>query len=627
VSENPIGSRLNAFNAGVPFIGSYNDELLGMLGGPEMKERARAGQEAFSRARPGQDMALRLAGGVTGSLAAAPALPGMIANAPASLLGRAAYGAALGGGAGAAEGAIYGAGQGEAGTRGDTAATGALWGGGTGAVLGGAAPIASDAVSWVARALSERLGPSRAATRAVGLTPTARDVVLGAMQGDDALAGAGRARITAAGPGAMLADAGPSAQDLLDTAIQKSGAGARIAREAVEGRAGAAGQTVKDAMDALAPNPQVATRGTPLFELYERAYTSPIDYSSDAGRKIEGLLPRIPQGIIERANRLIQMDPDAINPRQIMAQVGEGGTARFLEMPNVLQLDYITRAMQDVARAGDGAGALGGNTNEGRIYGKLARLIRTQMREAVPAYGEAVNQAATEIGARNAREFGATAMTRAVTRADLADEISSMGAAEVGHLRLGLRGAVEETLANVRRTVTDGNVDARQAVQAVKDFSSEAARDKLRLVFGEQAADQFIGQLDEAARALELRAGVATNSRTFGRTEADRVIREQMSGGPVEALMHGEPLGATRRVVQALTGRTPAREAAREQGVYAEIARLLTEPRGPQAVQAMELLEQLSARPAFTQAAASRAGRATAGAIALPAYHLAQPRP
>jgi hypothetical protein len=214
-------------------------------------------------------------------------------------------------------------------------------------------------------------------------------------------------------------------------------------------------------------------------------------------------------------------------------------------------------------------------------------------------------------------------MRSTVTRADLQDEIASMGQAELAHMRMGLRQGVEETLDNVRRTVTDPNVDARQATQAIKDFSSDAAREKLRMVFG-QGADPFIQQLDEAARALELRGGVATNSRTFGRQEVDRTIRDRLHGGPVEQLARGEPLNATKGVVQALTGRNAAGNAAREQNVYNEIARLLTESRGGAAVSTMQILEQLAASRPLTAATANQAGRLGAGSMALPAYLLGQ---
>ena len=616
IAEAPFASRVVSAAAGIPFIGSWVDEMRGAIRGEDEAEAFRQTKAAMERENPTEDTLLGLGGGVAGAAASTLALPAGLLGGGGSLLARTLGGLGIGAVAGGTEGAIYGAGNEDDRTGG--AASGALVGSVLGGGIGAAAPAAADGISYLVRALANR--PSNAAVQAAGLSPTSTEAVLSALQADDALTGAGRARIAQGGPDAMMADAGQSARDLLDTAIQRSGRGANLAREATEGRAANAAQTVTSALDSLAPRgTAVSTGHNQMRALYDRAYSSPIDYSSDAGRRLEELLPRVPQAVVDRANRLIQMDTDAINPRQIML----GADGQFSELPNVLQLDYITRALQDVARAGDGMGALGGSTNEGRIYGKLARQIRSAVRETVPAYGQALDTAATEIGARQAREFGQTAMRPSVTRADLADEIAGMGKGELHHLRLGVRDTIEETLANVRRTVTDPNVDARQASQAVKDFSSDAAREKLRAIFGKEA-DTFLAKIDEATQALELRAGVATNSRTFGRQAVDRTIKERLHGGPVETLARGEPISASKGIVQALTGRTAAGNAAREEEVYAEIARLLTEPRGSDAVNTMLMLEQLmQTRPAIA-ASANQIGQGVAGALALPAYLLGQ---
>jgi hypothetical protein len=620
IAEAPVTARLVSAAKGLPFVGSWLDEARGAIRGPEEGEALRQMEGAMERQHPGQDAALGLAGGIAGTIgtlgagkAVLPAALGKAATALGpSLLGRTVASLGLGALGGGFEGSVYGAGLG--GDRVGHAATGAAIGGATGGLLGAAMPAVGDGVASIARALTNR--PSAAAAKAAGLSPSSTEALLSALGADDALNGAGRQRIAAAGPGAMLADAGESAQSLLDTAMQRSGPGAQAARDAIESRATQAGGQVRSALENLAPGGQVATKGTPMRELYDAAYSAPVDYSSDAGRQIEGLLPRVPQEIISRANRLIQMDTDAINPKQIML----GADGKFTELPNVLQLDYVTRALQDVARAGDGQGALGGSTNEGRVYGKLARQIRTAVRETVPEYGKALDTAATEIGARNAQEYGRSVMRSTTTRADLADELAGMGKAEAEHLRIGIRQGVEETLDNVKRSVSDGNVDARQATQAIKDFSSDAAREKLRMVFGDKEAAGFVSQLEEAARALELRAGVATNSRTFARQEADRTIKSRLNDGPVEAAMRGEPVNMAKNIAQALTGRTAAGTAKREQDVYAEIARILTESRGGDAISTMQMLEALGVSRPLNAARASSIGQGVAGAAALPAY-------
>lgn len=187
VSENPIKARVDAFNSGLPFIGSWLDEAYGKIGGDTELQRAQ--QEAFSRARPGQDLALKLGGGVTGAIATAPlAIGGGAPSVARSMM--------IGGGAAGAEGAVYGAGLGEDGTRGESAAQQgviqALLGAGIGGVLGGRAASVSrgkaiDAVPEVdelkgAAGVLYRQGEATGQTAARGYTQRLADGMQGVAQ-------------------------------------------------------------------------------------------------------------------------------------------------------------------------------------------------------------------------------------------------------------------------------------------------------------------------------------------------------------------------------------------------------------------------------------------------------------
>ena len=147
----------------------------------------------------------------------------------------------------------------------------------------------------------------------------------------------------------------------------------------------------------------------------------------------------------------------------------------------------------------------------------LARDIRSAVKDAVPEYRVALDKAATEIGQKEARDLGEVALRRGTTRGDLAENLIDMTAVERRRLREGVRYYIDETLANVRRAVTDGNMDAREGMQALRELSSRASRDKLRMIVGDEAADTLVERISQAERAFELRGSVATNSRTFGR--------------------------------------------------------------------------------------------------------------
>lgn len=162
---------------------------------------------------------------------------------------------------------------------------------------------------------------------------------------------------------------------------------------------------------------------------------------------------------------------------------------------------------------------------------------------------------------------------------------------ELKAARQGLRSYVDETLANVRAAISDPNIDARQARKALQDLSSPAAREKVRMILGDNAtANRLFAELLKAQRALELKASTATNSRTYGRLATEAAVDDQIKGGIVNSALRGEPVNAAKAFIQGITGRTPQNERAMSDAVYEEIANMLTGPRGAEAMDMLRLL-------------------------------------
>jgi hypothetical protein len=497
-------------------------------------------------------------------------------------------------------------------------------------LFGLAAPLAGKAVSAGWNALADRAGQSQA-MRNLGLSSPSRDVLVRALEADGTLNGSGARNIAAAGSDAMLADAGPSAAGVLDTAVQRGGPAARIATEAVENRANAAAGRITDALDTTLGRPQgITATETALREgsqparsaAYEAAYNAPIDYAAPGARNLEGLLGRLPANVISKANTLMQLE--GAESRQIMARIHDDGRVTYQRMPDVRQLDYITRALNDVAQAGDGAGALGGFTAEGRAYGNLARRIRDTVRDLVPEYGTALDTAAEPIAARKALQLGARALSPGTARDELAQELSGMSQSELAGVRQGIRSQFDEAIANVRRTVSDPNIDARQAVAAIKTLSSDAARDKVRLVVGEDQANALFRNLDEAARAFDLRAATAQNSKTFARTATNDIVEGATAPGPLGLLSEGKPAQAGKALVQALMGSGEVARTAKQDRVYSELARALTEPRGSAAEQLAQDIARLRNVRNLGQRAGQAAGTLLPGIVGGVTYPLAR---
>jgi hypothetical protein len=623
------GKAAATFLQGVPFVGEYSDEALGAVApyiGPNSAEDAtraiRMGRDDFEQQRPKTSLGLKIGGGVAGSIPALAVAPWYI---PQTLGGQAAYGLAAGATLGAAEGAVSGYGSGtDDQSRGDNAQSRALIGGGLGGLLGTAAPFIGRGVTTGARWALDKLNLARQANQA-GLSRPSYEIMTRAMDADGSLNGPGAQRLLAAGPDAMLADAGPNARTLLDATIQKSGKAGVEAGQAVERRATKANQIVTGALDSTLGRPQgIQTMETGIRQgsaaargsAYDAAYNAPINYATNEGKNLQKTLRRVPGSVIAEANRLMQIE--GVRSKQIMATIAPNGTVTYKRLPDVRQLDYITRAINQAAESGDGAGALGGQTTLGRAYQGLSRDIRQALRGLVPEYGVALDTAAEPIAARQALLFGEKLFNRGTSRDEVANTLAGMSQAERQQASAGLRSYIDEKLSNVTRAISDGNMDAREAIAAVRDLSSRANREKVAALVGPQEASRMFKAIDQATTALDLRAGVAQNSKTFARTEMDRTVRDYTDSGVLNAARSGEPLNAGKRMVQNLLGGTPEAKQAVSDKVYAEIARALVSS-NPQSI--LGNLQHIAQQNPKNAAIARQIGSLLGGfGFAAPAY-------
>lgn len=609
-----IGPGMN-FNKGLPFIGSWVDELYNAIQ-PGAGDRANAIAEAYARQNPKKATAAGVAGSITGAIPLAVAAAPVAASSAAPTLGARAAGAGiLGAGAGAAEGMIQGAGQAEGDGRAANAQQGAVIGGMAGGALGVAAPFAVDGVKKLLTGLrGSDIGTIRSA---LGISPAAARVVKQALDvGDMAEAEKALAR---AGDNAMLADAGQPARELLDASANAGGQAGKIARDAVDERAAVASADMQKALDGVlgAPQGQRSAQGAirtgtkdARKAAYDAAYSQPIDYSSGRGQTLERLMRRVPQSAIKRANELMRLE--GVDSKQIMASIADDGAVTFQQMPDVRQLDYITRALNDVADQADGQGKLGGTTALGNATKNLSASIRRTLKGAVPEYANALDVAADAISQTKAIDLGYEMLRPGMRREAIRTGLEGASKAEIDAAKQGLRSYIDDTLANVARTATDPNVDIREGVKLIRDMSSRASMDKMRTLLGKKAAQDLADELDKQAVAFELRSAIATNSKTGVRQAIQGTVEEITAPGVLETLASGEPLNASKRFVQVFTGDSAEAQALRQSGIYEEIARALTETRGAKARSALKLVEKAMSGQTLTEQQAAYIGRVTA---------------
>lgn len=572
---------------GVPFVGSYIDEIIGQFS-PEAAQATRAAQEAREIVAPVTTGISRAGVGLATAIPAAIAAPAIsVTPLGTSLLSRVAAGTGLGAGVGALEGAIYGYGEGATPQeREEAARQQALFGAGAGAVLGPLGPtIGAIGGKIRGRQVS---APAREIGRQVGAKEQALGLISEAARMDAPTAAANLQR---AGRYGSLGQMGPATRNLLDLAASSTSEGAAIARQNIEEVAGLAGSQFNDLLDVSLGGPQAAQQlqdllmeGTATVRRteYDKAYQAPIDYATAQGRKLQELLGRLDSDVIARAERLMRLEGQP--SRQILAQLDDAGNViGFETLPDVRQIDYITRALKDVSPTAA--------PEEKGVLRALSGDIRKTLDEIVPQYKTARDIAGDVISLRDAIDFGSKMLNPKTTRYEVQQVVDGMSKSELTGLKQGLRSQIDEMMANAKASLTDPNQDAREMIKPLKDMLSRASKEKITIILGDEAP-AFLRQLDEVYSAMSMRAGVAQQSKTAIRDMAKEAARERIE--PTMGQLMGErgPFTGAFEALRREATQTPSQQRAFET-LMGEIAEPLTRQKDlTQLLQQMQQLRQ-----------------------------------
>lgn len=635
IAENPVAARALEFVQGTPFVGEWADEAVGMVS-PRAAENMRLTSDAMERQHPGQSAALNVTGGIATALPLAVGAGGAKAAdyiaKGANWLTRGVRAGTVAAPVGAVEGAASFAGRADDGERLQEGAKGAGIGGALATFLGPVATWAGESAVHVAKRIKKL--DVRTITEELGISPAAARIVKQGIVSDNL--DEAQARLAQLGEDALLADAGPSTGALLDAASTTGGKALNAARNAADGRAARVGKRLPGVLDSVFGKPKgikaaarEISQGTASArqKAYDAAYSKPIDYSGTHGRQIESVLSRVPsrtlKSAIDEANEA--MTAKGQRNQQIMAQIADDGSVTFREMPNVQQLDEIKKALDGIAR--ESVDQFGRLTAAGLRARKLATELREATKQAVPLYGRALRLGGDKVQQDEGLALGKNLLFKGTTVEDVKAFLNQGVSNDARQaVRQGVRESIEQNLSNVRRTITDPNVDAREAMQLVKEMSSRANTQKLRLVLGGPRADRLLNELDRSATALELRAAVAQNSKTAIRQSIQEQVADETAPGLARrtAGNMGNPLDAARELTQSIAAIDPRSMSARERGMFAEIAKALTGIKGKDAQDALKAVQSALNGQPLKDAQAKLIGRVVAGTTALGLYQSAK---
>jgi hypothetical protein len=626
VEQNGMMAGAASAMQGIPFVGQYFDEAVGMMtGDPRATAAIRENQAAYQEQKPVEAFAGQAALGTVATLPLVPfQVAGRALQAVPTLGQKLLTGLGVGVGGGAIEGGVsgFGAGEGSAEQRMPTAGMGA----GMGGVLGGLFGLAAPAVEAGVKNAMQFWGnkPIRDMAKQFGISPDAAKVVIAAIQDNDIPTA--RAALQRAGSTSMLGEATQGTKNLLDAAIAM-GSGTDRAQQALLARNLRGEQEMRGAFNRFLGNPEDIKDVTGNIrqassaqrqQMYDAAYNAPIDYSTLSGRQLENWQKLIPPEALNYANKIRSMDPNARAP-QIKFIQNADGTISFEELPNVEQWDLITRGLNEMAY-GSPAGAMGGKSEIQSLAAKNAREIRKIVMDQVPEYRAALGLARDTIEEVKSAEVGFNLLNGGTTVKEVRDMLSGNNPAAIQSMKLGLRSGLDHALGNLKVAAANPNTEIKELMAGLSTLRSRNNMGKVRALLGDTDADAFYKVLDEQATGVELAAAVAMNSKTAQRLAVGRSVEEIAAPGILGSLLRAEPVNASRMVVQSITGKTPEADAARRMGLYDDIATLLTRVQGQSARDALNLIEQAKAGKALNDVQAAIIAKAATTPAAIGAF-------
>jgi hypothetical protein len=345
-----------------------------------------------------------------------------------------------------------------------------------------------------------------------------------------------------------------------------------------------------------------------IREAYKDAYGSIIEYSKAEGRRIESVIMRMPKRILDaaRSKATARMDWEGI-PYQYLADVAQDGTVRVSRIPSVVELDYLKRGLDDVIS--DGTDPLTRKlSSDAQLAQSMKVALRDALKDAVPSYGRALNEASDAFSLNEAIDLGERLLKQNVTREQA--EIWARGATDIERKAMvaGLRSHIDETIANVKVAASTSE-EIAQSRKILRELSSSAARAKILTALGPQDARRVFRALDEATQSLQISGSVSKNSLTAPRMKREQAIKDIQSYSTAQIARDaasGHIFKAPTKVAEIAANNTPAAQAARVEEMYLEIAQYLTGKRGPDAVrEADALIATMNRAPAQAQNARS----------------------
>ena len=613
VNQDTFLARGGVFQSGYLFVGEGIDEAYEIAGnslgkdGEKLRNEYNLRLKAFKETRPKEYMAWKAAGAIYSTLPAMIALPSTMYTYLAQLpvVPGVILGSATSGSFQAVEGAVSGWLASDDGRRGEDAMQRGVQQGMFGLMLGGLIPVAPKFLAWGWHTTRNGIlrDPVNKIAKAFDISKgAARMLKKTILEGGEDLQEVLK-RMRLGGTQAMVGDATEATKTLLDMIAASGNEAAEIVSKNILNRSQTSASSLERSLDKnvanlpLMPN---SPRGTPIKQdakivaenlakksaparekAYTKAYNTKLNYNSDAGAELLDVLKRIPDNLktaaTKEANDILQMEGKEIG--QMVLEVGKDGLLKFKTQPNMMQLDYIKRALSELAY--DPLKVTGLSKSAGNMRYQLSEALK----KLNPNYAKALKLGQEKITRENAIEIGEEALKGTTSVAQLSKLLNdkNIGKEEREMVAMGLRASLDRIMGNVRATANQG-ADVQAMKKLLSDFSSKNAMKKLRLLIpDDKEYKAIVRELNKSNAALSLQNAVNINSKTYTRTALNEEVQEVVEGGVVKTLSRGEAPKALAKFVDKLL-RVQEITARDRAVIMKELAQVLVEKRGGAAV-------------------------------------------
>jgi hypothetical protein len=622
-----------SYLAGTPAIGEWTDEAMGKIDGyladrnPEIaQETMRQSRSQFAESNPNLALGAEITGGIVGSI---PALPGAakFISGGKSLLTKGLRGLALGSTTGAVEGASQGYGSGTTdSTRADNALSRAALTGGLSGALGLAAPAIGAGLGAVGRKVLGSGQDVKEIRNQLGLSAPAARIVKQHLINDD-LNDVAR-NFAEKGDEALLAEAGPSTMQLLDTVMSTGGGALKTGRDAVKRRLDSAAdnwnrtltETLGDASGGIKEAGKRARQATaPQRQAaYDAAYAQPTPMAGPGGSALQNVLKRIEADTVREAVKEGQAEAldKGYENLNLMASIGPDGKITYTQPLSVLELDFLARGLQIVVEAGTDKMTGKMSAAAKRANGQV-KALRKVLKTHVPGYAKALKLGQDNALQDEALKMGRNLLSSKTQLEDVVDMMRKVGPSKNAlvpygqplpadirsSIATGVRENIEAIAGRAKATIAaleNGSIDfdagtnaIGEAVEALRSIATPSNIKKLRVALGKEKADKLFAAIKKQGDAMVLAAATARTTATAIRTAGREAIQSEVGPGVLRSVAGelGSPMEAARPITRSIAG-TDAKSLARaEEEYFTEIANALTQMKGPDAKRALNLVK------------------------------------